>query len=178
MIEKLFFGSVVKNVIIFTKIKLVNKNFQDKDFLSVLIKKNGCIDDFHVLNLAKNQELDQMTRIKIAEEKFGLTLLRSLTNSDLNDKLNSISDKEVNEYINKVDSRISSNNKKSTSIRDDLTDFSVALGMTVEESASFSNILLAEFNLTDLSQLKSLEKTALKNLLNRVRINIKTLDLQ
>lgn len=146
---------------------IVNKNYQDKEFLLALNKFGIEIEDYYTLHQKHMREIDNMARIKFAESKWGVTELSTLTDEELRMRLDSISDSDIKGFLSSAEARISSQNDNTTH-SDDFNEFWVALGMSPIEASSLTSIVVNEYHLRDINELKSFDRQALHRALSQV----------
>lgn len=130
-----------------------------------MLKSDKLIEDFFTINRKQKQEINQMARIQIASLKWGNTSLETLNSEELNLKLNSITDNEVHEFLNKLENQLESGKPSNSQ---DLDKFFEAIGMTTLEVTSLAKILKNDYFINALKDLKTLSENVLRKILAEV----------
>ena len=126
-----------------------------------MLKSDKLIEDFFTINRKQKQEINQMAKIQIASLKWGNTSLETLNSEELNLKLNSITDNEVHEFLNKLENQLESGKPSNSQ---DLDKFFEAIGMTTLEVTSLAKILKNDYFINALKDLKTLSENVLRKI--------------
>lgn len=136
----------------------------------VLTKGNQKLINF-TMTASMRREIEQMARIQLLGKKEGD--IAKLNPNELTEKLNSISDREVSDYLNGLKSEMESSIPSIESSLVSVENLFTSFGLSSEKAASVTQYLRQNYQISGVGDIASLSRNELKRAFNEAASNSK-----